>query len=320
MNLLVRKTFNLAQTTLFRCNVRRISGEAVLKTQSGIIRTLSESTPVEYLQKFVISLHNTTGLPWWATIVCTTIFLRSAVTIPLAIYQHYILAKVQNARIEFTELQKELQKEVAIAIKLYNWDDKTAKFHYKRSLKKQWNLLIVRDNCHPVKASLLIWFQIPLWVCFSTTLRNIVYKLPENAPNSVTVFNELSTSSFYWISSLTEVDSTFILPILFGIMNLLIIEIQSLSKNAPPTKIQKFIINFGRGLTIVLVPIAASVPSCLPLYWTTSSLYGCLQNLVLMSPKFKRICCIPTTSTDLQKPYSHILKGFKRKFLFLKKE
>ncbi|KAK5640170.1 hypothetical protein RI129_010981 [Pyrocoelia pectoralis] len=105
-----------------------------LRVQSGIFRIISESTPVEYLQKFVINVHDTTGLPWWATIVCTTVFLRSTITVPLALYQHYILAKVHNTQKELIEISKELKKEVAVAIKLYDWDEKTAKYNYKRSV------------------------------------------------------------------------------------------------------------------------------------------------------------------------------------------
>lgn len=36
------------------------------------------------------------GAPWWGSIVLTTVALRGAVTLPLAAYQHYILAKVRT--------------------------------------------------------------------------------------------------------------------------------------------------------------------------------------------------------------------------------
>lgn len=32
--------------------------------------------------------------------------------------------------------------------------------------------LYVRDNCHPFKATLLLWVQVPMWVCVSLALRN----------------------------------------------------------------------------------------------------------------------------------------------------
>lgn len=110
------------------------SVESIIKTQTGIFRTISESTPVEYLQNFVVSVHDISGLPWWATVMCTTVLLRSSVTVPLAIYQNYILGKVHHIQLELGELVKELRKEVAIAVKQYKWDEKTARYHFKRSV------------------------------------------------------------------------------------------------------------------------------------------------------------------------------------------
>lgn len=108
--------------------------ESIAKTQTGIFKTLSESTPVEYAQKFLLTVHENTGLPWWATIVCCTILLRTCVTIPLAVYQHYILAKLENLKIEMPDIVKDLKQETALAIKMYNWDEKTARITFNRSV------------------------------------------------------------------------------------------------------------------------------------------------------------------------------------------
>lgn len=46
-------------------------------------------------------------------------------------------------------------------------------------MKKQWNKLIVRENCHPAKASILVLVQIPLWISLSMSIRNLCYILPK---------------------------------------------------------------------------------------------------------------------------------------------
>lgn len=46
------------------------------------------------------------------------------------------------------------------------------RFHFKKSLRKVMTELYIRDNCHPFKATLLVWVQIPVWVCVSLALRN----------------------------------------------------------------------------------------------------------------------------------------------------
>lgn len=110
------------------------SVETVAKSQTGLFKTLSESTPVEFLQNVVLQIHDTTGLPWWATIITTTVILRSTVTLPLAAYQQYIMAKLTNLNMEMPDIVKELKKETAVAVRMYKWDEKTTKYHYKRSV------------------------------------------------------------------------------------------------------------------------------------------------------------------------------------------
>lgn len=65
---------------------------------------------------------------------------------------------------EMPELVKELKMETAMAIKKFGWSEAQARIMYNRSVKKQWNNLIIRDNCHPMKASVILIVQIPLWI------------------------------------------------------------------------------------------------------------------------------------------------------------
>ena len=46
------------------------------------------------------------------------------------------------------------------------------RFHFKKNLRRIITELYVRDNCHPFKATLLVWVQVPMWVCVSLALRN----------------------------------------------------------------------------------------------------------------------------------------------------
>ena len=48
---------------------------------------LSESSLVATTQRYLESVHDWTHLPWWATIIVSTVTLRLIVTLPLAIYQ-----------------------------------------------------------------------------------------------------------------------------------------------------------------------------------------------------------------------------------------
>lgn len=115
---------------------RHVSIDSIIQTQSGIFKAISESTPVSYAQDFFINVHSLTGLPWWASIVLTTVLLRTFITLPLAIYQQYILAKVQFLTIEMGSIVDELKKETTLAMGKFNWTEQYARSVYNRSVSK----------------------------------------------------------------------------------------------------------------------------------------------------------------------------------------
>lgn len=111
--------------------------QSLVETQASFFKTLSESAPVGHFQNMLLTVHDFTGLPWWATIIGTTVALRTAITLPLAIHQNYIVAKIENLNLEMVEIVDELKKEMIVAVKLYKWDEKTANRHFKRSVIQQ---------------------------------------------------------------------------------------------------------------------------------------------------------------------------------------
>lgn len=109
---------------------------------------------------------------------------------------------------------------------------------------------------------ILLWTQIPLWIINSVSLRNLVYMLPNpNTLEAKVIFTEMTLGGFGWMTNLTEVDSSLILPVLLGVINLSIIEVQAMSRVRPAGRINTIATNFFRVISVVMIPIAASVPS-----------------------------------------------------------
>jgi mitochondrial inner membrane protein COX18 len=303
----------IVNNKVFQPNVvhhKKFSMEGIVKWQQDLYTSISNSHFVHYIQDNLLYFHEITGFSWWATIITSTVLIRCLMTLPLTVYQNYILAKVENISLEFKDMVNEIKRETTIAKKSFNLTDQQCTVLYKRSLKKQWHNLIVRDNCHPFKASLVIWFQIPVWVCMSFALRNLV-NIQAGDPASLITFMELSTGGIGWIPNLTEPDHSWILPVAFGLTNLTIIELQRMSKLRQPSKMYNIFTNVFRGFSIVMIPVAASVPSCMCLYWMTSSCVGLVQNLILVSPKVRRILRIPEAPSELENPYNHIKEEIK---------
>lgn len=165
-------------------------------------------------------------MPWWSTIIVSTVLLRGIITFPLAIYQSRIMAKVEKLTEEMPALVAELKGEAAFAMKKYGWTEKQTRIMYNRSLKKQWDNLIVRDNCHPAKSTIVLLFQIPLWITQSWAIRNLIYMQPDpTALKAQVIAAEMMLGGFGWVPNLAEVDHSLILPVTLGLLNLTIIEV-----------------------------------------------------------------------------------------------
>lgn len=275
----------------------------------GVWKSMSESTPVHYMQEGLINVHDLTGLPWWATIILSTFALRTLITLPLTVYQYKIMGRLEKIGQEFPAILAELKKETGYAIKKFNWTEQQAKVMFAHSARKQWNKLVVRDNCHPAKTAITMWVQLPLWIIQSVAIRNIVYCLPDsNSLEAKVVLSELTVGGFGWIPNLTEVDASWILPVTLGVVNLVVIQVQaSLRKGGAASRFHTYATNVFRVLSVVMVPIAASVPSCLCLYWVSSSTYGLIQNLAFISPKVRKTFGVPQLQhLPKEKPYQFL--------------
>lgn len=99
------------------------------------------------------------------------------------------------------------------------------RFHFKKNLRRIITELYIRDNCHPFKATLLVWVQIPMWVFVSLALRNCSVgalnsegDLPEEMRSKQSFFIQLlflqalrwlkSIMSWVWHTSCSKNDST----------------------------------------------------------------------------------------------------------------
>lgn len=79
------------------------------------------------------------------------------------------------------------------------------------------------------------------------------------------------------------------------------------------SKLSKYGTFFFRTLSFAMIPIAAFVPSGLSLYWVSSSTFGLLQNLLLLSPKLRRLASIPKVNSEHEQPYKHLCSKIKER-------
>lgn len=282
-----------------------MSAGAAADGDGGWYGVLSNSTPVHLCEDLLVGLQQASGLPWWSSIFVTTLAVRTLVTLPLAAYQTVIIAKVEALQVEIAELAKRLRYEVSVRAKERHWTEKQSRIQFKKNLSRLISGLYIRDNCHPFKASLLVWVQIPVWISLSLALRNLSLD-PNAGPGS-----GLSAGGTLWFPDLTTADSTWILPICLGLTNLLIVEVFSLQR-VQTTRLSNAVTNVIRAFSILMIPIAASVPSSMALYWFVSSLIGFGHNLVLRSPSVHKLLRLKTLRSET--PYRDLMTAFINKY------
>ncbi|NXS13008.1 COX18 protein, partial [Neodrepanis coruscans] len=81
-------------------------------------------------------------------------------------------SQLENLQPEIKGLAERLRYEVSVRGRQLGWSEKAARFHFQKNLRRVVTELYIRDNCHPFKATLLVWVQVPMWVCVSLALRN----------------------------------------------------------------------------------------------------------------------------------------------------
>uniref|UniRef100_A0A2D4I7B5 Mitochondrial inner membrane protein COX18 n=1 Tax=Micrurus lemniscatus lemniscatus TaxID=129467 RepID=A0A2D4I7B5_MICLE len=140
----------------------------------------------------------------------------------------------------------------------------------------------------------------------------------EECPHSqgLLIQQQFSTGGILWFKDLTLPDSTWILPITLGLLNLLIVEIFSI-RRTETSRFWKYATNFFRAVSVLMIPIASNVPSILAFYWVSSSFIGLSHNLLLRSPAFCKLCHLPRTKFDSDTPYKDIVAALYMKY-FLK--
>ncbi|NXG01363.1 COX18 protein, partial [Sakesphorus luctuosus] len=129
-------------------------------------------------------------------------------------------SQLENLQPEIKGLAQRLRYEVSVRGKQLGWSERVARLQFQRNLRRVVSELYVRDNCHPVKATLLVWVQVPLWVCVSLALRNCSV-----GASGSHLQEQFSSGGTLWFPDLTAPDSTWILPVSLGLVNLLIVEV-----------------------------------------------------------------------------------------------
>ncbi|KAG2184386.1 hypothetical protein INT43_000295 [Umbelopsis isabellina] len=267
------------------CNKRCASTDASVPDQAISQTPEFIQTMLAANQQFIETFHGA-GLPWWASIVTATVCLRSALTLPIAVYQQRAIGRMLAAAPIVQSWGETLKNQLAREGKIKGWEYERYNLELQKQYRAKVKQIYTQNDCRPIKSFLLPWFQIPLFVCMSFSIRGMVL-----APET---FESLSSGGFAWVTDLTARDPTMIFPIAIGMSNFLNVELNSMNARGKNQSFrQKTLQNVFRGLSFAIIPIAAQAPIALCLYWTTSSLYSVAQNVCFRVPTVRSFLKLP---------------------------
>ncbi|KAI8059317.1 60Kd inner membrane protein-domain-containing protein [Gongronella butleri] len=251
---------------------------------------LCNYTPVGALEAMLEAVHVTMGLPWWATIAAATVLVRTAL-LPLII-------KLQRNNARLMNINPDVQRIMGNLKTAQSDGDAVASAKYSNELQD----LFKKNECHPMKSLGLPLVQMPVMISFFMALRAMA-ELP--VPG-------LDTGGMSWFLDLTAKDPYYILPAMSAAGMLAVLEAGTEAGSATPQS--KGMKNFMRGITVVMIPVTAWMPSGVFVYWLTSNVYSIGQILALKNPGLRKALNIPQLikpAKELQKDSKGFMDNFR---------
>ncbi|XP_030470154.1 mitochondrial inner membrane protein OXA1 [Syzygium oleosum] len=232
--------------------------------------------PVMALQYLIDYVHQFTGFNWWASIVVTTLLIRTA-TVPLMINQLKSTTKLSIIKPRMEEIKAEMDAKGM---------DPIAVAEGQRKMKQLFN----ESGVSPFTPLKGLFIQGPIFISFFLAVSNMAEKVPS-----------FKSGGAYWFTDLTTPDTLYIFPVLTGLTFLITVEsnTQEGMEGNPMAGTMK---NVFRAFAVLTVPFTASFPKAIFCYWITTNFFSLLYGLVLKHTNLKKIVGVPELPVASKQP------------------
>ena len=104
---------------------------------------------VHQIEDTLASIHDSTGLPWWGSILLSTSLFRLLLTLPAHVTQQKVMAKrvVMSEEMK-TEILPALQRATNMHVAQSKWSKEKATLHFRRVAATFHQLKVREYNCH----------------------------------------------------------------------------------------------------------------------------------------------------------------------------
>ncbi|KAG4117523.1 hypothetical protein ERO13_D12G237500v2 [Gossypium hirsutum] len=223
--------------------------------------------PVATLQYVIDAVHSFTGFNWWASIVVTTLLIRSA-TVPLLINQLKATTKMTLMRPRLEEVKERMSSKGSDALSMAEGQNEMQK------LFKEYGV----TPFTPLKG---IFIQGPIFVSFFLAISTMAEKM-----------ESFKSGGAYWFTDLSTPDSLYIFPVMTALTFLLTVEC-NMQEGMEGNPAAATIKNVSRVFAVLTVPFTMSFPKAIFCYWITSNIFSLGYGLVLKAPGMKKALGVP---------------------------
>jgi YidC/Oxa1 family membrane protein insertase len=217
--------------------------------------------PMAFVEWILTGVHDTTALPWWATIAVTTATVRLAF-VPFQIYQSRSIAKMALIKPQMDALNAQMRAGGAKGT-----DKGIAEAEEAR---KALSVLFARHNLRPWMSIVGAVTQLPLWITFFFTIRHMTR--PDGGLG-------LDTGGVLWFTDLTAKDPYFVLPVLCGTTFFGMVHLGDggQAPGAPVDPKQAMMRQMMKGVAVIMVPTTAWFESGVFVYWISTNTFAMMQ-------------------------------------------
>jgi YidC/Oxa1 family membrane protein insertase len=230
---------------------------------------LCANTPVGWLQYMIEYIHIHASLPWWGAIVASTFLLR------IVIFP--VVMKIQKNGVLMNNINPEIHKLMKRQREYKQMGNKALADQYSHKI---WSVY-QKHNCNPLKMAVMPLIQLPLFLSFFIAIRRMAAVPVES----------MKTGGVFWFTDLTVPDPYYVLPVLACGCFVASIELGGETGVGNPQTAR--LKNVFRLMPIILIPITASFPTGLFMYWLPASFISISQILLLKMKKVRSFFGIP---------------------------
>lgn len=219
-------------------------------------------SPVSLVQHGYFELHNTLGLPWWATVM-VGVFCARVMLLPAQMWALKTATRIHNNLPEELDIQRSMVK----AAQDRNQASAMENYQRLREFYKQHNIAPLK----PLRSAAV---NLPITVTAVFSLLEMTKAQPP--------LTGMTSGGLLWWSDLTVGDPFFIMPICCSLLTVANISVGAETGVKPVAKTRKLV---WTAMPVGVFLVASCVPSSLQLYWVVNmALSMAVSRLVKTKP------------------------------------